>query len=47
MRVDKCSGQIDRVQRIGRAFGRGNHRGDFNDGGFTGGDFGFQFNFGN
>ncbi|MCS6759203.1 MAG: hypothetical protein MO852_09535 [Candidatus Devosia euplotis] len=55
MRVDKCSGEIDRLQRVGRAFG--GHRGYDgggrrdggcrNDGGFDGGGFGFQFNFGN
>lgn len=36
MHVDKCTGYVDRVQRIRRAYG----------GGFDGG-FGFEFNFGN
>ena len=37
MRVDKCTGEVDRVQRIRRVHG----------GGFNGGGFGLQFNFGN
>jgi hypothetical protein len=37
MRVDKCTGEVNRVRRIGRVFG----------GGFNGGGFGLQFNFGN
>ena len=37
MRVDKCTGEVNRVRRIGRVFG----------GGFDGGGFGLQFNFGN
>ena len=36
MRVDKCTGEVDRVQRIRRV-----------NGGFNGGGFGLQFNFGN
>jgi hypothetical protein len=37
MRVDKCTGWVDRIQRLRRAFG----------GGYNGGGFGFEFNFGN
>ena len=37
MRVDKCTGEVSRVRRIGRVFG----------GGFDGGGFGLHFNFGN
>lgn len=52
MRVDTCTGEVDRMQRIGRAFGGGNRRGDFHDGGsddggFNGGGFQFGFSFGN
>jgi len=51
MRVDKCTGNVDRLDRVGRASGgyRGGPRdGGFrNDSGFDGGSFGFQFNFGN
>ena len=57
MRVDLCSGEVDRLQRIGRAFGRDDHgrddhggrRGGYDDsnGGSNDGGFGFQFNFGN
>lgn len=36
MRVDKCTGEVDRMQRIRRI-----------GGGFNGGGFGLQFNFGN
>ena len=37
MRVDKCTGEVNRLQRIRRVSG----------GGFNGGGFGLQFNFGN
>ena len=37
MRVDKCGGEVNRVQRLRRV----------NGGGFNGGGFGLQFNFGN
>tara|TARA_R110002020_G_scaffold347168_1_gene560897 strand:+ start:414 stop:908 length:495 start_codon:yes stop_codon:yes gene_type:complete len=51
MRVDKCSGDVSRLDRLGRASGgyRGGRReGGFrNDAGFDGGGFGFQFNFAN
>ncbi|MDP2778964.1 hypothetical protein [Devosia sp.] len=51
MRVDKCTGQVDQVQRTGRAFGGGRrddfYNGGFDGGGLTNGGFGFQFNFGN
>ncbi len=39
MRVDKCSGAVSRVQRLGR--------GVFFNGGNNGGGFGFEFSFGN
>ncbi|MGV8830864.1 MAG: hypothetical protein ACOH2N_02730 [Devosia sp.] len=47
MRLDLCTGAVDNMQRIGRAYRGGHDRGDFNDGGFSNGGFGFRFNFGN
>jgi len=51
MRIDKCTGQVDRLQRIGRAYS-GYDGGRHDDGGYrshsrSGGGFQFQFNFGN
>lgn len=55
MRVDKCTGQVDQVQRIGRAYNGGGwnngnggwDNGGWGNGGYDDGGFGFQFNFGN
>jgi hypothetical protein len=55
MRIDTCTGQVDRLQRIGRAsgghdreFGNGGYRNDHGGSRSHGGSgFQFQFNFGN